>query len=323
MSQPVRKDGKKDVYLFSHSQFSTHNTCPKKYKNHYVDRIRPRRMTAAALTMGSAFHAGVEALYEGRNPTHAITGIFKDAEEGAKTADQKAQLAIDRKKVLAMVKGYQTHYIAEDRQRFAKILIEEPFEITLLENATTKLCYEGYIDALGIQEDGTVVVFEHKTAAQINPDYWNRVRLDWQIKSYAHGAKSVTGKWPKSVIYTVVKKTAIRRKVAESLNMFAQRCEDEFGLHAEEKGYFNRQELLFDKKAVLAWKKGAQLKAQQIYKSLVKDGPWLEFTNSCLGWMGHGCDFMNYCCTGNINDMLYEVKDDTQYGGAMKGDKKG
>jgi len=323
MSQPIRKDGKKDVYLFSHSQFSVHNSCPCKYDNHYVKRIRPLERFSAALIMGSAFHAGLEALYEGKRPHHSIARIFKEAAAETSKADQQAQLKIDQKKVLAMVKGYQKRYIKEDMKRFEKILIEEPFEIVLAETDKVKLCYEGYLDALGIQEDGTVVVFEHKTASQVNADYWNRVKLDWQIRSYAWGAKSITGKWPKSVIYSVIKKTQIRRKVAESLTAFAQRVEEEYLLRAEEKGYYNREELIFDKRAILQWKGFAKIKAKQMYHSLKNGGPWLQHTNSCMGFGGWGCDYMNYCTTGVMNEMLYAVKEDSQYLGAMHQDRKG
>lgn len=322
MSQPVRKDGKKKVYLFSHSQFSKHNMCPMKYKNHYVDMVRPREQFSPALIMGSAFHAGLENLYEGKRPHHAIARVFKEAEEKTKTAEHIAQMKIDQKKVLAMVKGYQQHYIAGDLSRFDKILIEEPFEIVLAETDKVKLCYEGYLDGLGIQEDGTVVVFEHKTAAQVNPDYWNRVKLDWQIRSYAWGAKEITGRWPKSVIYSVIKKTQIRRKVSESLAEFAQRVEDEYLKRAEEKGYYNREELLFDKKAVRTWKDFAKIKAKQLYRDLKNGGPWLQHTNSCMGFGGWGCEFMDLCITGKVNNMLYEKKEDTPYLGAVNQPRK-
>lgn len=55
----------------SHSSIQKYLDCPRKYKNHYVERIRPIK-TKSALVFGSCLDKGLNALHEGQSLEVAI-----------------------------------------------------------------------------------------------------------------------------------------------------------------------------------------------------------------------------------------------------------
>jgi len=306
--KPSGVENGKEVWTFSHTQFQTLFACPRKYYLSYIKDISPIRKSSALL-LGTAVHAGLEAGYAGENPKKAIQEEFKPLLKKTKTAEERVALQLDCARAVAMAKGYIGKFMAGDRSRFQTMRPEQETLITVAENDTVVLKYKSYLDGLHTDKDGDWTM-EHKTAGRPNHSYMTRIKLDWQVLSYAFAAKSVTGRFPRGCIYNIIKKTQIRRKAGESIKAFEQRIGDEYRLQAEKKGLFIREEFLYSKKRLMAWKKMAKLTAIRLYNLLAHHHDeqlhWVQNTGSCLDYSA--CSMLNLCASGGKpNPLIYEI----------------
>jgi ATP-dependent helicase/DNAse subunit B len=76
MSQVNTQTEANDKTLLTYSALNTFRNCPRKYKNRYLDNLRPRER-AEALSFGSVIHTAIELWYrspdtESRLPDAAI-----------------------------------------------------------------------------------------------------------------------------------------------------------------------------------------------------------------------------------------------------------
>lgn len=103
------------VQVLTFSSMVAYQRCPREFQLSYVEQLAPLQY-APALTLGSAFHAGIQALHLGRQLNEAIAiaeaAIDRDVDralavasdaEGARLADAPAR---DKAKVAAMLTGW-------------------------------------------------------------------------------------------------------------------------------------------------------------------------------------------------------------------------
>ena len=62
MSQVIAQTEANDKTLLTYSALNTFRNCPRKYKNRYLDKLRPRER-AEALSFGSVIHTAIELWY--------------------------------------------------------------------------------------------------------------------------------------------------------------------------------------------------------------------------------------------------------------------
>jgi hypothetical protein len=111
--------------------------------------IRPAH-AGERLGIGSAYHAGLEALNRGGTIDAAVAA-----------ARAVAANDIDRERVACMVAGW--HWRWSEAPAFRKVLAtEQVFEFVLRDDRT----YAGKIDVIGELADGRVAVGEYKTASE-------------------------------------------------------------------------------------------------------------------------------------------------------------
>lgn len=200
------------------SSLKTLGSCEEKYRLRYIEGLRSSTVKPA-LSIGSAFHAGIEA----KDPQAAEDALRGDrgASYGPDDADG---LARDIAVVRAMVEGallqWTTWPDPEDR--------EVAFELPLRNPATgapsTRHVLAGVIDGvfpLGyeFEEEGKklrvgprAVLLEMKTTSRLDADYMRRLDLDFQISAYCHAASAIFGAPVREVVYRVVRKPSIRPK---------------------------------------------------------------------------------------------------------------
>ena len=62
MSQVITQTEANDKTLLTYSALNTFRNCPRKYKNRYLDNLRPRERPDA-LSFGSVIHTAIELWY--------------------------------------------------------------------------------------------------------------------------------------------------------------------------------------------------------------------------------------------------------------------
>jgi hypothetical protein len=170
-----------------------------------------REVEADALRFGSAWHAAMEARWQGKD-----IGAAFDAAIIGKTELDELQLAM----LSGMLAGYYSVY---QQDPIKSVHPEVEFNMALAGSRTFNVA--GKIDGLAVLHDGRLALVEHKTAGcDIAPDsdYWLRLRGNAQVMQYVLAARSLG--WDVSlVIYDVARKPAIRQKQSETPEQFGER----------------------------------------------------------------------------------------------------
>ncbi len=189
-----------------------YKTCRKKHAIGYNLGIRPDRQSDA-LRIGSAFHAGLDALaIQGLDYACAIVRhAYRIIPPWAEPAEWDAECET----VVGLLCGY------EWRWREAPITIiatEQSFDLPIVHPETGEvheMRWRGKIDKIA-RWGGRLVVIEHKTTGDSieDPaaDYWRRLRIDTQISGYVLAAREM-GYDIETVIYDVVRKPSIEPKL--------------------------------------------------------------------------------------------------------------
>lgn len=197
--------------LLTHSRQAAFKECRRK---HYLSYILGLRSTndSKALRMGSAFHAAVESLGNGKP--------LADAVEAARSHYLYCPLAFDsylweieRETVERLACAYEWRWASMPLKYLA---VELPFHLPLINPETGKQTpsfdLAGKIDAIVELEDGRLAVKETKLLGDdIGPDsdLWRRMRIDHQISLYIHAARRL-GYPCDTVLYDVARKPGIK-----------------------------------------------------------------------------------------------------------------
>lgn len=197
--------------LLTHSRINAFKTCRRQHE--YLYEIGLRRVEdGKALRIGSAVHAGIEALGTDGNIDTACAAIREYYREMPEAFDSY-QWAIECETVLRLVCGYQWRWA---NAPLTMIAVEFAFEIPLTNPATgaesTVWNQAGKIDGIVKLEDGRFAVKETKTTSydiDPNSDYWRILRIDPQISQYIHAAR-VKGFDVATVLYDVIRKPTIK-----------------------------------------------------------------------------------------------------------------
>ena len=118
-------NGKRTLGLISNSARACFQQCARKYEYEHIKRSVPRH-TALPLTIGSVFHAGVEAMHTGQPWQDAVARACY--EHGLDDAYERA-------KVEAMLACYEARY-ADDVLKF--IAVEKRLDAPVVNPATGK-----------------------------------------------------------------------------------------------------------------------------------------------------------------------------------------
>lgn len=172
--------------ILSASSTKTYLSCSYRYLLENVFRIpAPPNM---AMAIGSAVHAGVEALHKGENLPRLNVGlsIAKDAATMAPVpSSEEMQAASDD--ALAMYELYKSKVAPT----FTPTLVETSFIVSL-----DGILFSGQIDAA--DED----VHDTKTTDNLSsfrPSYHG-----FQMTGYRFGYKFLTGRWPRRLLLDVI-----------------------------------------------------------------------------------------------------------------------
>lgn len=331
MSQVITQTEANDKTLLTYSALNTFRNCPRKYKNRYLDNLRPRER-AEALSFGSVIHTAIELWYRSSNTESRLRDVLAYVDDAFENRLVDSNLMVQWHLATAMIRGYAERYATED---FEVVEVEKEFvgEIrnpdTGRQSQTFRIA--GKVDGIVRCHDG-LYLLEHKTASTVDASYLDKLWTDTQIALYCYYLREL-GYPIVGVIYNVLLKSRLKQGKGETQEEYEVRhaelaaknksgkstakrqmpeTDDEFQARMTE--WYSRPEAFHREFIYLSEDRLAMLQDEvweitQQYLDARRRGKWLLNTSNCFSF-GRPCEYLAYCQSNfspNVADNLYEI----------------
>ncbi len=181
------------VPLYSYSRLSTFESCPLKYKFHYVEKMSPEEeLEGIEAFLGSRVHETFEKLYFSKKlakilPLEAVLEFFErkwreNWHEGVQVVREGFEPVDYFNLGKRMVKDYYERVFVNDDS--TTIALEKRVEVDLGDGY--KL--QGYIDRLACSKNGFYEIHDYKTSGYLPPQRY--VDADRQLALYQIGVQN-------------------------------------------------------------------------------------------------------------------------------------
>lgn len=197
--------------IITNSRATSFKRCRRRHWFEYEERIRPAE-EGRALRMGSAVHAGLDALKrgEGLESAHDFARAFyAQSPEGA----DEWSWRVEETTVLCLISGWDWRW--GNLGGLEVVASEASFQLPLRNPETgfptPSFDFAGKVDGIVIV-DGRNLVLEHKTVSEDlgeSSDYWQRLQMDAQISQYVYAVRQNGWDVP-GVLYDLIRKPTIR-----------------------------------------------------------------------------------------------------------------
>ena len=331
MSQALHPTEAADKTLLTYSALNTFRNCPRKYKNRYVDNLRPRERPEA-LSFGSVVHTAIELWYRSQDIESRLRDVLAYIDDAFETRVVDANLMVQWHLATAMIRGYAERYTTED---FEVIEVEKEFvgEIrnpdTGRQSQTFRIA--GKVDGIVRCHDG-LYLLEHKTASNVDANYLDKLWTDTQIALYCHYLREL-GYPIVGVIYNVLLKSRLKQGKGETQDEYEARKAELAAKNKSGKSTAKRQmpetdeeyqarlaewysrpdafhrEFIYLSEDRLAMLQDEVWEITQQYLNARRRGKWLLNTSNCFSYQ-RPCEYLAYCQSGfnpNVADNLYEI----------------
>ena len=331
MSQVITQTEANDKTLLTYSALNTFRNCPRKYKNRYLDNLRPRER-AEALSFGSVIHTAIELWYRSSNTESRLRDVLAYVNDAFENRVVDPNLMVQWHLAIAMIRGYAQRYATED---FEVVEVEKEFvgEIrnpdTGRQSQTFRIA--GKVDGIVRCHDG-LYLLEHKTASTVDASYLDKLWTDTQIALYCYYLREL-GYPIVGVIYNVLLKSRLKQGKGETQEEYEVRhaelaaknksgkstakrqmpeTDEEFQARLTE--WYSRPEAFHREFIYLSEDRLAMLQDEvweitQQYLDARRRGKWLLNTSNCFSYQ-RPCEYLAYCQSGfnpNVADNLYEI----------------
>jgi RecB family exonuclease len=331
MSQVTTQTEANDKALLTYSALNTFRNCPRKYKNRYLDNLRPRER-AEALSFGSVIHKAIELWYRSRDTESRLSEVLAYIDDAFENRVSDLNHMVQWHLATAMMHGYAERYATED---FEVVEVEKEFvgEIrnpdTGRQSQTFRIA--GKVDGIVRCHDG-LYLLEHKTASTVDASYLDKLWTDTQIALYCYYLREL-GYPIVGVIYNVLLKSRLKQGKGETQEEYEVRhaelaaknksgkstakrqmpeTDDEFQARLTE--WYSRPEAFHREFIYLSEDRLAMLQDEvweitQQYLDARRRGKWLLNTSNCFSYQ-RPCEYLAYCQSGfnpNVADNLYEI----------------
>jgi RecB family exonuclease len=331
MSQVIAQTEANDKTLLTYSALNTFRNCPRKYKNRYLDNLRPRER-AEALSFGSVIHTAIELWYRSSNTESRLRDVLAYIDDAFGNRLVDSNLMVQWHLATAMIRGYAERYATED---FEVVEVEKEFvgEIrnpdTGRQSQTFRIA--GKVDGIVRCHDGLYLI-EHKTASTVDASYLDKLWTDTQIALYCYYLREL-GYPIVGVIYNVLLKSRLKQGKGETQEEYEVRhaelaaknksgkstakrqmpeTDDEFQTRLTE--WYSRPEAFHREFIYLSEDRLSMLQDEvweitQQYLDARRRGKWLLNTSNCFSYQ-RPCEYLAYCQSGfnpNVADNLYEI----------------
>lgn len=262
-----------------YSEKESFNSCPFRYKLTYIDKLvkKDRAEESNDLIWGQAIHAGLEALYLGKDYKEAFLKVYPadlSPFEKAKTQTNG----------LILLDSYLDHYRSIDTMWEVVSTEEEGvIEIDGEEGAL-------HIDAvMRHKQSGSLYFWDHKTSK--NPLSQKAYTMSGQITRYADYVKTKYGECAGAIINHIQVGHRLRAYKGEPAGFWVK---------------FSREIFERTPAQIEFWKK-SDSEWQRIIQESIQSNLWPKALNTLCGW----CEYYELCLSGDdeqIREILYEVK---------------
>ncbi len=331
MSQFITQTESSEKTLLTYSALNTFRNCPRKYKNRYLDNLRPRER-AEALSFGSVIHAAIELWYRSPDSESRLPDVLAYIDDAFENRVVDLNQMVQWHLASAMIRGYAQRYATEE---FEIVEVEKEFvgEIrnpdTGRQSQTFRIA--GKVDGIVRCHDG-LYLLEHKTASTVDASYLDKLWTDTQIALYCYYLREL-GYPIVGVIYNVLLKSRLKQGKGETQEEYEVRhaelaaknksgkstakrqmpeTDDEFQARLTE--WYSRPEAFHREFIYLSEDRLAMLQDEvweitQQYLDARRRGKWLLNTSNCFSYQ-RPCEYLAYCQSGfnpNVADNLYEI----------------
>jgi hypothetical protein len=310
--------------LLTTSEIACHNRCPRRRYYAYVLLRRPIRKSTA-LSLGSFFHAGMDAWWE-----HDTENALHWAKRRANESEHATELnPFALAKANAMLTAYDAAWARDKPRPFVSpAAIEQRFIVPISNPDTDResRLYEfgGSIDKVLANTDGSTTIVEHKTTnVDIAPgsSYFQFLAIDSQVSGYFIGANGL-GYDVKECLYDVAAKPrheqlsatpeeqrkytkkegklyAGQRESDETLDEFTRRIIDDIVERRD--AYFRRVTITRTDDDLLDFRRELWVVAHDIHQCKLT-GIYPQRTTGCKAF-GTLCEYFGVCTrTQDIDD---------------------
>lgn len=202
----------------TYSMWRMFRNCRKACEYRYLRNLVPMEKDHN-MAFGSVIHDCLEIWHGKRELGKVIEHIEHTY---ANRAQDDKQLA-DWHLATAMMTQYSKRFSTEE---FDVVSLEKKFEGSIINpetNAASRsFLLAGKVDGL-VMQDGQYFLLEHKTAAQIDAGYLERLWMDFQIILYAWYLEQTLGIKVTGIIYNVLVKAKLRQSKGETEAEFETR----------------------------------------------------------------------------------------------------
>ena len=331
MSQVITQTEANDKTQLTYSALNTFRNCPRKYKNRYLDNLRPRER-AEALSFGSVIHTAIELWYRSPDTESRLPDVLAYIDDAFENRVVDPNRLVQWHLATAIIRGYAERYATEE---FEVVEVEKEFvgEIrnpdTGRQSQTFRIA--GKVDGIVRCHDG-LYLLEHKTASTVDASYLDKLWTDTQIALYCYYLREL-GYPIVGVIYNVLLKSRLKQGKGETQEEYEVRhaelaaknksgkstakrqmpeTDDEFQTRLTE--WYSRPEAFHREFIYLSEDRLAMLQDEvweitQQYLDARRRGKWLLNTSNCFSYQ-RPCEYLAYCQSGfnpNVADNLYEI----------------
>jgi len=213
----------KQPMLTTYSFWNAFRNCRKACEWRYVRELVPIRQDHN-LSFGSLIHECLEMWHRNGSKNAVLDHIDRALINRTSDESQRAEWHLAR----AMMAGYADTYPAEE---FEIVALEKPFEGRIINQATGAVsrtfAIAGKVDGIvRMRGTGEYYLLEHKTAAQLDGDYLEKLWTDLQVSLYCHYIEQTLGIRVAGVIYNVLVKAKLQQGKGETETEFQVRRAD-------------------------------------------------------------------------------------------------
>lgn len=195
----------------TYSMWSLFRNCRKAVEWRYLDQLVPIQRDRN-LHFGSLIHECLQTWHQRRDLAEVLALIDRLWPNRLQDENQRRDWHL----AAAMMKAYAAQYVADE---FEIVALEKTFEGPIVNPATgaasRSFVLAGKVD--GVVRIGTdYFVLEHKTAAQLDSDYLEKLWTDFQITIYSYYVEQTMGIAITGILYNVLVKAKLQQSKGET-----------------------------------------------------------------------------------------------------------
>jgi hypothetical protein len=202
----------------TYTMWSLFRNCRKAVEWRYLEQLVPVTRDRN-LHFGSIIHECLQTWHERRDLDDVVALINRLCPNRQQDENQRRDWHL----AIAMMRAYAERYAAEE---FEIVALEKAFEGPIVNPATgaasRSFVLAGKVDGI-VRIGGEYFVLEHKTAAQIDGDYLEKLWTDFQITIYSYYIEQTMGIPITGILYNVLVKAKLQQGRGETEDEYQTR----------------------------------------------------------------------------------------------------